>query len=69
MTTASCVLDVRQRLGDAEILKAASGLRASGIMPVRASGKYVATRLSIPARDEWSYIRAFEYEIEPGGLR
>lgn len=69
MTEASCVLDCRQRLGDAENLKTCGALRASGIMPVRASGKYVATRLTIPAAHQWSYIRAFEYELEAGGDR
>lgn len=69
LTSASCVLDCRQRLGDAENLKTAGSMRDSGVMPVRASGKYVATRLSIPAAHQWSYIRAIEYEIEPGGSR
>lgn len=69
MTSASCVLDCRQRLGDAENLRTCGDLRLSGIMPVRASGKYVATRLTVPASHQWSYIRAFEYEIEPGGTR
>lgn len=69
LTAASCILDCRQRLGDAENLRTTGSLRDSGIMPVRASGKYVATRLSIPAAHQWSYIRAFEYELESGGTR
>lgn len=69
LTSASCVLDCRQRLGDAESLKTTGSMRDSGVMPVRASGKYVATRLSIPAAHQWSYIRAIEYEIEAGGSR
>lgn len=69
MTSASCVLDCRQRLGDAENLKTASAIRDSGIMPCRATGKYVATRFSIPAGEAWSYCRAFEYELERGGQR
>lgn len=69
MTTASCVLDCRQRLGDSESLKTCEAVRESGIMPVRASGKYIATRLTIPAGHQWSYIRAFEYELEAGGAR
>lgn len=69
MTTASCVLDVRQRLGDGENLKTAGAIRDSGIMPVRASGKYVATRLTIPAGTRWGYIRALEYELDAGGAR
>ena len=69
MTSASCVLDCRQRLGDAENLRTASSLRDSGLMPVRASGKYVATRFTIPAGVLWSIVRAFEFETEPGGKR
>jgi hypothetical protein len=69
MTAASCVMDCRQRLGDAENLRTTSALRDSGVMTVRATGKYVATRLSIPAGHQWSYIRGFEYELEQGGLR
>lgn len=69
MKAASCILDARQRLGDAENLRTCGALRASGIMPVRASGKYVATRLTIPAGHGWSYLRAFEYSLEAGGAR
>lgn len=69
MTEASCVLDCRQRLGDAENLRTCGSLRDSGIMPTRASGKYIATRFSIPAGHQWSYCRAFEYELEGGGER
>lgn len=69
MTEAGCVLDCRQRLGDAENLRTTSGMRDSGAMPVRATGKYVASRLTVPAGHMWSYIRAFEYELEPGGTR
>ena len=69
MTIAQCVLDCRQRLGDAENLITAGSMRDSGIMPVRSSGKYIATLLTIPAATQWSYIRAFEYELSPGGER
>ncbi|MGN7930303.1 hypothetical protein [Sphingopyxis sp. 22461] len=69
MTAAECVLDCRQRLGDAENLVTASPLRASGIMPCRATGKYVKTTMTIPAGTEWGYCRAFEYELSAGGLR
>lgn len=69
MTEAACVLDCRQRLGDAENLRTCDDMRDSGIMPVRASGKYVATKLTIPAGHRWTYIRAFEYELSGGGER
>lgn len=69
MTSASCVLDVRQRLGDAEGRKNTESLRASGLMPVRATGKYVSSSFSVPAGVTWNYVRAFEYVLEAGGLR
>ncbi len=69
MTSASCVIDCRQRLGDPENLRTTGAMRSSGIMPVRASGKYALTRLTIPAAHQWSYLRAIEYELESGGER
>lgn len=71
MTEAECVLDCRQRLGDAENLRSASALRPSGIMPLSRStkGKYVATRLTVPAGHLWNYCRAFEYDSTAAGLR
>ena len=69
MTAATCVLDVRQRLGDGESLKTAQALRTSGLMPVRATGKYVSTDFGVPAGATWTYVRAFEYVDEAGGLR
>lgn len=68
MTEASCVLDCRQRLGDAENLRSVTGIRASGTMPIRHTGKYVATRLTIPSHN-WNYCRALEFEVSPGGRR
>jgi hypothetical protein len=69
MTEAECVLDCRQRLGDPEKLRTAAPMRDSGSMPVRATGKYVATKLTIPAGHNWGYVKALEYEVEAGGLR
>lgn len=69
ITEAEAQLDCRQRLGDAENYRACAPMRASGIMPVRASGRFVATSLVVPAGHSWRYLRAFEYEAEMGGLR
>jgi hypothetical protein len=69
MTVAGCSLDARQRLGDGENRTNAGAMRPSGIMPVRTSGKYIATSFTVPAGHVWNYIRAFEFEVEPGGLR
>ena len=62
-------VDARERLGDAENLTEATELRASGIVPVRASGRHVAATLEIEAGTVWGYLQALEYEFEVGGGR
>jgi len=65
----SLTLDARARMGDAQNLKTASALRASGVMPVRARGRYIKTSLYVSAATDWDYIQALEYEFEAGGER
>lgn len=62
-------IDARARLGDAENVTTATDLRASGIIPVRCSGRYTKTRLQIAAGTDWNYISAVEFEYEAGGAR
>jgi hypothetical protein len=69
MTDATCTVDTRQRLGDAERLTTVSGIRASGIMPIRCSGRYVSIRTTIPAAHQWGIFRAVEVEVAGGGER
>lgn len=61
--------DCRARLGDAENIISASGLRASGIMPLRASGRYVKPKWTIAAGSVWSFAQGFDLEYEVGGER
>ena len=62
-------LDCRARLGDAENIKTASNIRASGVMPVRASGRYVKPKWTIAAGTSWSYAQGMELALEAGGER
>lgn len=61
--------DVRARLGDAANVKVTSGLRDSGMMPIRASGRYIKMRWEIEAGSVWNYAQASEVHFERAGLR
>lgn len=62
-------LDCRARIGDAENLKTASTIRTSGIMPVRASGRYIRPKWTVAAGTDWGFAQALEFEMEAGGER
>ncbi|MCB4860789.1 hypothetical protein K7W03_14435 [Sphingobium sp. PNB] len=61
--------NAKQRLGDGNNISTASTLRASGRIPIRASGRYISTSLHIAAGVDWDYIQALDYEFEQGGAR
>lgn len=61
--------DVRARMGDAANVKTAGALRASGIMPIRATGRYTKLRWEIAAGSTWAYAQGLELELEAGGGR
>ena len=65
----SMEVDVRARLGDAPNVKNANELRPSGVMPVRANGRYAKIRMEIAAGSVWDYMQAVEVEFERGGER
>lgn len=62
-------LDSRLRLGDVESLTTAGTIRASGLVPIRASGRYIAPAMEYAAGAEWTYVQGLEVEFEPGGRR
>ena len=62
-------LDCRARLGDAENYKTAADLRTSGVMPVRASGRYVKPEWTIAAGTDWSFAQGLEFEGDRAGGR
>ena len=65
--TTGITLDCRARLADAANVKTADVLRASGIKPVRASGRYIQTTWTDTGA--WTYAQALEIEREAGGER
>jgi len=62
-------VDVRERLGDAADVNAAGALRASGVMPIRASGRYMKLTQEIAASSVWTYADGVELEYGRGGER
>jgi hypothetical protein len=63
------VVDCHARIGDAPRNVSAASLRTSGVMPIRASGRYVRPRLTIAAGTNWSFAQGLEMEFEAGGGR
>jgi hypothetical protein len=61
--------DGRARMGDVPNVVTATELRASGVMPIRASGQYIKLGLEVAAGSLWSYIQGLEVEGEAGGGR
>jgi hypothetical protein len=62
-------LNAKARLGDNDNTESASTLRTSGIVPIRASGRYISTSVQVAAETDWDYIQSLEFEFEPGGKR
>lgn len=65
----SVVVDARQRLGDAENLTTADNLRSTGLMPIRASGRYVSQSFRAAAGTQWTIAQGLEVQFEEGGTR
>lgn len=62
-------LDARQRLGDTARRRDFTTLQTSGEMPVRNRGRYVKTRLTVAADEEWTYLQGVDATLEAGGRR
>jgi hypothetical protein len=60
---------VSDRQGDEGRIKTGGAMRASGVIPFRASGRYHRLTHTIPAGETWSYNHAFEAEYDAGGDR
>lgn len=65
----SISLDCRQRLGDRPVPQVRGALQRSGMMPVRANGVYVKSRLDIEAGADWTYAQGLEFIPAIGGAR
>jgi hypothetical protein len=62
-------MDCRARLGDDPDVTTVTDLRGSGVMPIRAAGRYAKPRIEYAAGADWSYLNSVEIEYEAGGVR
>lgn len=62
-------IDARQRLGDTPRRRDFTSLRASGEMPVRNRGRYLKTRITVAADEEWTYLQGVDDTVGAGGSR
>ena len=62
-------IDQRQRMGDSIGLVTSGTMQASGRVPVRARGKYLAITTTIAEGVRWSYIQGNDVDYSSGGGR
>jgi hypothetical protein len=62
-------IDARQQMGGPIGLKSNGSMQASGRVPIRVRGKYLATTITHAAGSRWSYSQGFDLDFEPGGRR
>lgn len=62
-------IEGRRRLGDASSLYLSNSIRGNGDMPIRASGRYVQTRLIFQEDASWSFCQAIDFVQAAGGAR
>lgn len=62
-------IDARQRVGDPEGPHAEAAMQASGRVPLRCRGRWLAMGQTHAAGSEWTYTKGLELEAEPGGVR
>jgi hypothetical protein len=67
--TPSIMIGRRDRMTDAVRFTAASAMNAFGTCPQRTTGRYLRTRLTMPAGAVWSNLVGLELDIEPRGER
>lgn len=59
----------RERLVDAPSWSSESSMNATGLCPLRKSGRYARGRISMPAGDSWTHMQGVEVDLEPLGER
>lgn len=69
ITGVGMTVNAKARLGNVDAIKTAGSLRTSGIMPVRAAGRFISVSITIAAGSDWSYIQGLEVEAKAGGER
>jgi len=69
MVTGTVTLDARARAGDDRGYDVSRPIRDCGDMPVRANGRHIGVRISLPAGADWSYLDGIDLEYETAGRR
>ena len=67
--SANVVIKTRDKLADAVTASPSSSMNASGINPVRKSGRYFRANVKIPAESLWTNAQGIDLKAVPGGDR
>ena len=62
-------IEARKRLGDSATVYQSNSIRGNGDMPIRASGRYVQTRLIFQEDASWSFVQSIDFVQAAGGAR
>ena len=67
--SANVIIKTRDKLADAVTSSTSSSMNASGINPVRKSGRYFRANVKIPAESLWTNAQGIDLKAVPGGDR
>jgi len=67
--SANVIIKTRDKLADAVTSSPSSSMNASGINPVRKSGRYFRANVKIPAESIWTNAQGIDLKAVPGGDR
>jgi hypothetical protein len=59
----------RERLTDTQKISNEAAINVRGYCPLRASGRYHAARIRVPAASSWSYVRGVDVDLSKSGFR
>lgn len=62
-------VNAKLRMGDPNDIFSTSTLRTSGVMAVRAKGRYHKPQITVAAATDWTYFQAIDVEYTQGGIR
>ena len=67
--SANVIIKTRDKLADAVTSSTSSSMNASGINPVRQSGRYFRANIKVPAGSLWTNAQGIDLKAVPGGDR
>ena len=67
--SSNVIIKTRDKLADAVTSSTSSSMNASGINPVRKSGRYFRANVKIPAESLWTNAQGIDLKAVPGGDR